>query len=151
MPEDQVKQNPDESFTSKYQKVFLPVIDKNYYVCVNDKFSEPFQTDLGEDAMYDFINNRIEENKFCSDVMKKHFNKELLLTKEDNKISNNSTKCSICDNNFINNVVIVRYYCHITGKYRGSAHSVGHVDHKLNHKTPVAFHNLKSYGAHLIM
>ena len=50
----------------------------------------------------------IEENNFCSDVMKKHFNKELLFTKEDKKNPNNSTKCSICDNNFINNVVKVR-------------------------------------------
>ena len=28
----------------------------------------------------------IEENKYCSDVMKKHFNKELAITKEGNKI-----------------------------------------------------------------
>ena len=27
----------------------------------------------------------IEENKYCSDVMKKHFNKELVINKEDNK------------------------------------------------------------------
>ena len=89
--------------------------------------------------MYHFVNNMIEENNFCSDVMKKHFNKELLFTKEDKKNSNNSTKCSICDNNFINNVVKVRQCCHIAGKYKGAAHSVGHVDHKLDHKTPADF------------
>ena len=27
----------------------------------------------------------IEESKYCSDVMKKHFNKELVMTKEDNE------------------------------------------------------------------
>ena len=35
----------------------------------------------------------IEESKYCSEVMKKHFNKELLKTKEDNKDFKNSTKC----------------------------------------------------------
>ena len=107
LPEDKVKQNPEESCRSKYQKN-SPSSYGYKLVCVNDKFSEPFQTDLGKDTMYHFINNMIEENNFCSDVMKKHFNKELLFTKEDKKNSNNSTKCSICDNNFINNVVKVR-------------------------------------------
>ena len=37
----------------------------------------------------------IEGSKCCSDVMNKHLNKELVMTKED-KIS---TKCWICDNN----------------------------------------------------
>ena len=27
----------------------------------------------------------IEESKYCSNVMKKHFNKELVMTKEDNE------------------------------------------------------------------
>ena len=39
----------------------------------------------------------IEESKYCSDMMKKHFNKELVMTKKDN--------------------VRVRDHCHITGKY----------------------------------
>ena len=34
----------------------------------------------------------IEESKCCSDVMKKHFDKELLMTKEDNENFKNSTK-----------------------------------------------------------
>ena len=28
----------------------------------------------------------IEENKYCSDVMKKHFKKELVMTKEDDEV-----------------------------------------------------------------
>ena len=35
----------------------------------------------------------IEESKYCSDVMKKHFNKELVMTKKDNEDFENSTKC----------------------------------------------------------
>ena len=32
-------------------------------VCVDDKFSKPFKTYLGKDAVYNFINNMIEESK----------------------------------------------------------------------------------------
>ena len=35
----------------------------------------------------------IEESKYCSDVMKKYFNKELLMTIEDNEDFKSSTKC----------------------------------------------------------
>ena len=64
----------------------------------------------------------IEEGKYCSDVMKKHFNKELVMTREDNKHFKNSTKCWIRDNDYIDNDVKVRHHCRITGKYGLSAH-----------------------------
>ena len=41
-------------------------------VCVDNEFSKPFKSYLGEDAIYNFINSMIEESKYCSDVMKKH-------------------------------------------------------------------------------
>ena len=60
VPEDNGKQNPEESYTNKYQK--HTACSYGYeLVCVDDKFSKPFKTYLGEDAAYDFINNMIEE------------------------------------------------------------------------------------------
>ena len=50
--------------------------------------------------------------------MKKHFNKELVMTKKDNKDFENSTKCCICDNDYIDNDVKVRDHCDVAGKYR---------------------------------
>ena len=41
---------------------------------------------LGEDAVFNFFNSIIKESKYCSDVMRKHFHKELLMTKKDNEI-----------------------------------------------------------------
>ena len=64
----------------------------------------------------------IEESKYCSDVMKKLFNKELVITKKDIEDFENSTKFWICDNDYIGNDVKMRDHCHITGKYSGSAH-----------------------------
>ena len=92
----------------------------------------------------------IEESKYCSEVMKKHFNKELVMTKEDNEDFKNSTKCWICDNDYVDNDVKVRDNCHITGKYRGSTHRDCNINLKLNHKILVVFHNFKSYNFHLI-
>ena len=39
---------------------------------------------LREDAVYNFINNTIEESKYCSDVIKTRFDKEFVMIKEDN-------------------------------------------------------------------
>ena len=47
--------------------------------------SKPFKTNLGKDAVYNFINSMIEESKYCNKVMKKHFNKELVMTKKEIK------------------------------------------------------------------
>ena len=44
------------------------------------------------------------------------------MTKEDNEDLKNFTKCWICDNDYVDNDLQVRDYCHISGKYRGSAH-----------------------------
>ena len=82
--------------------------------------------------------------------MKKHFNKKLAMTKEDNEDFENSTKCWICDNDYIYGDVKVIGHCYITGKCRGSAHrDCNNV--KLNHKISVVFHNLKNYDLDLIM
>ena len=39
-----------------------------------------------QDAVFNFFNSIIKESKYCSDVMRKHFKKELLMTKKDNEI-----------------------------------------------------------------
>ena len=93
----------------------------------------------------------IEESKCCSDVMKKHFSKELVVTKRDNEDFENSTKCWICDNDiyvmiricYIHGNVKVRGHGHITGKYRGSVHRDCHINIELNHKILAVFYNLR--------
>ena len=67
----------------------------------DDQFGKPFKTYLGKHVVYNFINNMVEESKYCSDVMKKHFNKELVMTNKDNENFKSSTKCWICDNDYI--------------------------------------------------
>ena len=116
----------------------------------NDKFRKPFKSHLGEDAVYNFIRSIIKESKYCSDVIKKYFDKELVMIKEDNEDFENSTKCWICDNDYIDSDVKVKVIA-ITGKYTGSTHRHCNINDKLNHKIPAVFHKLQNYDSHLIM
>ena len=69
------------------------------------------------------------------------------MTKEDNEAFKTSTKCWICDNEYIDTDVKVRDHI----KYRGSAHRYCNINLKLTHKIPIVFNNLKNYDSHLIM
>ena len=93
----------------------------------------------------------IEESKHCSEVMKKHFNKELVMTKEDSEDFENSTKCSICHNDYVDNDVKVKDHYHVTGENKRSTHRDCNINVKLNEKVTVVFHNLKKYDSCLIM
>ena len=73
------------------------------------------------------------------------------MTKEEKDEFENLTQFQVYNNDYINNDVKVRDFCHITGKYRGSAYRDCNINIKFNHKIPVIFHNLKNYDSHLIM
>ena len=63
VPEDIEKLNPNEPYTNKYQK-HLGCSYGYKLLCVDCKFSKPFKSYVGEDAVYDFINSMIEESKY---------------------------------------------------------------------------------------
>ena len=71
---DNGKQNPDESYTNKYQK-HVACSYGCKLICVDDKFSKPFMSYVSKDAVYSFINSMVEESKYYSYVIKKPFNK----------------------------------------------------------------------------
>ena len=75
--------NLKESYTNKYKK-HIACSYGYTLVCVDDNFSKPFKTYLGKDAVYNFVNGMMEECKYSSGGIKKHFTKELVMNKEDN-------------------------------------------------------------------
>ena len=91
VPEDKGKQNPYKSYTKNIKQKHVAFRYGYKLVCVDDKFSKPFKSYSGEDTVYNFINSMIEESKYCSEVSKKHFNKELVMTKEDDEDFESST------------------------------------------------------------
>ena len=82
--------------------------------------------------------------------MTNHFNKELLITKEDDKSFEKSTKFWICDNAYADGTVKVKDHCHITRNHRESGHGCCNIKVNLNQKIPVVFHNLINYESHPI-
>ena len=58
VPIDNGKQNPNESYPTKYQKHVASSYGYKL-VCVNDKFSTPFKTYLVKDTVCNFINNML--------------------------------------------------------------------------------------------
>ena len=118
VPEDNGKQNPHKSYTNKYKKHFSCRY-RYILVCVDDEFSKSFNSYLGEDTAYTFINSMIEESKYCSDVTIKHFDKGLVINKEDDEDFENYIKYCICDNVYIDGNVKIRDHRRIIGKSRG--------------------------------
>ena len=96
----------------------------------------------------------LDEVKYCKKVMKKEFNKPLIMTKEDEEKFLKANECYICNKKYTDKDIKVRDHCHITGKYRGSAHQECNLQLRLNPeevKIPVIFHNLRGYDSHFIM
>ena len=52
----------------------------------------------------------------------KHFNKDMIITKNDDINFKNADRCYICNKKYSEKDIGVRDHCHITGKYRGSVH-----------------------------
>ena len=66
----------------------------------------------------------------------------------------NSATCYICEKEYSDKDKPVRDHCHITGKYRGSAHNSCNLQLRFDPdkiKIPVIFHNLKGYDSHFII
>ena len=63
--------------------------------------------------------------------MNKHFNKNLIMSEEEEHLFQQSNSCQICENLDLDQVGFglidngkekVRDHCHMTGKFRGAAH-----------------------------
>ena len=83
--------------------------------------------------------------------MNKHFNKNLVVSFEDEKRFQSSNKCWICNRLFTDEDKKVRDHDHISGRYGGPAHSHCNINLKLTKKVSVIFHHLRGYCSHLIM
>ena len=148
------KQNNNKSYTEAYQSHKDCGYGYKVVCCYDDKYTKPVQIYRGENAVYKFMENMLEEVNWCKSKMKKHFNKPLKMTKEDEKDFQKAIKCHICDQQYTDKDIRVRDHCHITGKFRGSAHQDCNLKLQIKPETikiPVIFHNLRGYDSHFIM
>ena len=82
--------------------------------------------------------------------MKDQFNKNLIMTEKEEYLFQQSKSCWICKKIIDNEDEKFRDHCHITDKFRGSAHWDCNINFQLTKKILVIFHNLKGYDSHLI-
>ena len=137
-------------YTEKYQD-HISCSFAYKIVCIDNRFTKPTIIYRGENAAYEFIKTILEEYKYYKKIIEEYFNKNLIMSEEEEKLFQKSNNCWICKK-FINNdnEEKVRDHCHITGKFRGAAHRKCNANFKLTKKVPVIFHNLKGYDSCLI-
>ena len=138
------------SYTEKYQH-HIPCCFAYKVVCVDNKFSKDVVMYRGKSAAYKFIEAVLNEYDYCKRIMKKHFNKNLVISAEEEEKFNLANSCWICDKLFDVGDEKVRDPCHVTGKFRGAAHFSCNANCKLSKKLPVMFHNLRGHDSHLII
>ena len=146
--------NNDKSYTEFYQSHE----DCGYgykVVChYNDEYTKPTQVYRSKNDVFKFMEEMLEEVKYCKKVMRNNFNKPLKMTNEDEQHFKQTDKCHICNKKYFTKDVRVRDHCHITGKYRGSAHQECNLKLKIKPediKIPIIFHNLRGYDSYFIM
>ena len=146
--------NNEKSYTEAYQKHTDCGYGYKVVCCYDDKYSKPVQIYRGENAVHKFMENMLEEVDWCKSIIKKHFNKPLEMTEENEIDFQKATKCHICDQQYTDKDIRVKDHCHITGKFRGSAHQDCNLKLRIKPakiKIPVLFHNLRGYDSHFIM
>ena len=152
--EEMEKDKDRRSYTEAYQTHEDCGYGYKVTCCYDDKYSEYTRIYRGENAVYKFMEKMLEEVEYCKAVIKKHFNKPLVMTEVDEQHFKTMDGCHICGEKYTDKDVHVRDHCHITGKFRGSAHQECNLKLRIkpeNLKIPVIFHNLRGYDSHFIM
>ena len=146
---------PEErSYTEKYQKHTACSFGYKVVCHYDQYYSGDVVIYRGEDCIQKFMKCMFEEVKNCQSIIRDNFNKPLKMTNEDEKAFKKATHCHICEKKYRVDDVPVRDHCHVTGKYRGSAHQTCNLKLQISAEKiqiPVVFHNLKGYDSHFII
>lgn len=146
-----VQPNPKKCYTEKKQK-HIPVSFCYFVKCSFDdrhsKLVEYTAKSEDEDVAQIFVDMLEEEVKA---IYKNHPKKKMIFTNKDVVIFKNAKCCWLCGEAFKMGDEIVRDHCHYTGKFRGAAHNSCNLRFRRPRFTPVVFHNLANYDAHLFV
>ena len=152
---EEMKEDKDRrSYTEAYQTHEDCGYGYKVVCCYDDKYSKYTCIYRGENAVYKFMEKMLEDVKYCKTVIKKHFNKPLVMTEVDEQNFKTMDGCHICGEKYTDKDMRVRDHCHITGKFRGSTHQECNLKLRIKPediKIPVIFHNLRGYDSHFIM
>ena len=136
------------SYTKKYQD-HVPCSFACKVVCIDDRFTKPIVVFRGENAAYEFFKAILKDYKYFKKIMKKHFNKDLIMREEEYLFQQSNSRW-ICEKLVDNDDEKVRDHCHVTGKVRDAARWSCNINLQLTKKVPMIFNNLRGYDSHLI-
>ena len=147
----------DKSYTQAYQKHEACGFGYKVVCHYDKKYSKPAVIYRGENVIKKFYQNLSEEVLYCQKIITEKAKRRLVMTKKDEEDFQKAKKCWICEKKYKPDEgenIPVRDHCHMTGKYRGSAHKTCNFRLQISAekiKIPVIFHNLKGYDGHLII
>ena len=136
------------SYSKKYQD-HIPCSFPYKLVCLDDIFTKSIVLFRGENAADEFIKAILKKYQYCKKVIRKRFNKNLIISEEKEQFQPSNT-CWICEKLIYNDDEKVRDRCHITGKFRGATHWSCKINLHLTKNVSVIFHNLRGFDSHLI-
>ena len=147
----QRRANSKKSYTDQVM-LHKPVSFCYYVKCSFDdsksKAVEYTVTSEDEDVAQIFVNMLEQEVK---SIYKDHPQKQMIFTRIENAKYKKYKRCWICDKGFTEKDPKVRDHDHYTGKFRGAAHNSCNLKFRRPKFTPVIFHNLSGYDAHLFI
>jgi len=154
-PIDSCQPKPDQSYTTKYQK--HEACGFSYVVkCTHDELSKPARVYRGPAVVETFFERLIlEENAIC-DLLDQV--KPIKMTSHEEQLFLKTQDCHICNQPL--GMDRVRDHDHISGQYRGAAHSDCNLQYQFRQGKrsqfskfyiPVIFHNLRGYDMHHLM
>ena len=147
-----------KSFTNRYQK-HRPSGYSYLIKCFDDDILSPKLVHYTAESPNDnvpqlFIESLEEDIKEIYNRFK--IPKKMVMTPKDKIDYKKATICHICESGIPKEgddprFKKVRDHCHLTGKFRGAAHSMCNLKYRLPKFYPVIFHNLSGYDSHLFI
>ena len=147
-----------KSFTNRYQK-HRPSGFSYLIKCFDDNLLSPKLVHYTAESINDnvpqlFIESLEEDIKEIYNRFK--IPKKMVMTPKDKIDYKKATICHICESGIPKvcddpRFKKVRDHCHLTGKFRGAAHSMCNLKYRLPKFFPVIFHNLSGYDSHLFI
>ncbi|XP_067211748.1 uncharacterized protein [Linepithema humile] len=122
-----------------------------YYVsCAYDNSLSSFKSYRGEDCTAWFV-NELHDLTHRVKAIRTTVVPMADLTREESEEFRSAVTCHVCEKPLTADDTRVRDHCHLTGRYRGAAHSSCNLNYIDSDVIPVIFHNLSGYDAHFII
>jgi hypothetical protein len=151
-----VNTKKDQSWTKNLQKHNACMASFKLVCTVDPSLSKPLKlwTGTPDEVMTNLVQYMDTVADECTNIYK-----PLIMTKDNWKLFKESKVCHLCgcyedptkDAKPLVGENKVKDHCHITGNFRGAAHSYCNLQAKNQKKLPVYFHGCKHYDMHFIV